>query len=108
MRSSAIRSLTTLALGIGLTLSGTVATASAASAASVTCRYGTANLYAVDTAIVRNGYYGDAKFLYWLPKGTRAAYSEWCKNKYGKVWYHLKKTTSRNDGWVYEGNVRRI
>jgi hypothetical protein len=95
-----------------LTFSGTVATASAvtpaAPAAAVTCDPGSATVYFIDTAQLRNGYYSDAKFLAWVGRGTTASYSEWCKNKYGNVWYHLKKTTSRPAGWVYEGYVRRI
>ncbi|WP_406368337.1 hypothetical protein [Streptomyces sp. NBC_01546] len=109
MRASVARRLSALALGIGLTLSGTAFAASPASAAAITCQTTGGDLYVTATsAPVRTAYYETGRVVDTVHRADRLHFTQWCKNSKGNLWYWVDKTYGVKDGWIYSGNVSRI
>ncbi|MDG5801984.1 hypothetical protein P9869_04810 [Streptomyces ossamyceticus] len=111
MHSSAIRRLSTLALGLGLTVSAVVGTVSTATpaAAAIICENRGGTVYVVeDTAPVRTTYYETGRVVDWVFRGERLNYDKTCRNNNGNLWYWLDRNPRHNEGWIYSGNVARI
>ncbi|OKK21927.1 hypothetical protein AMK16_01375 [Streptomyces sp. CB00455] len=109
MRASAVRRLSTLAVGVGLTLSATIIATTPASAGSITCEMSGGELYVTaGSAPVRTKYYETGRVVDTVHRADRLNFTQWCKNSKGHLWYWVDKTYGVKDGWIYSGNVARI
>ncbi|WP_331730197.1 hypothetical protein [Streptomyces sp. NBC_00073] len=109
MRASAIHRVSTLAVGVGLTVSATISVAAPASAAAITCQTTGGDLYVTATsAPVRTTYYETGRVIDTVHRADRLYFTQWCKNSKGNLWYWVDKTYGVKDGWIYSGNVARI